>query len=159
MLRFHASEIVDMAVRVEQNGYAFYTALLEKATEDRLKQVYTDLAQQELRHIDDFRRLLEGVKRYEPAEQYAGEHQDYLGALADAHVFIKEGAGARLAAQTKDALEALDAALSFERDSVLFFYEIREMVKGEDAKTVEEIIRQEKMHIVRLNGIKYHLSQ
>jgi len=148
-----------MAVRIEQNGYAFYSGLLQQTRDDAVKEVFTDLARQEAQHIEDFRRLLEGVKRYEPAEAYAGEHQDYLEALADVHVFVQEGAGARLAAKTSDPVEALDAAMSFERDSIVFFYEIHEMVAGGDKKTVEEIIRQEKMHLVRLRGIKHQLTR
>ena len=97
MLRFQASEIVDMAVRIERNGYAFYSGILEKTSDAKLRGIFDDLAKQEMHHIDDFRRLLEGVKRYEPAEEYVGEHQDYLGALADAHVFVNEGVGARVA--------------------------------------------------------------
>ena len=158
MLRFQASEIVDMAVRIERNGYAFYSGILEKTSDAKLRGIFDDLAKQEMHHIDDFRRLLEGVKRYEPAEEYVGEHQDYLGALADAHVFVNEGVGARVAEETKDAAAALEAAMSFERDSVLFFYEIRDMVGAEDKKVVEEVIRQEKMHLVRLNGIKHGLG-
>ena len=160
MLRFHASEIVDMAVQIEKNGYAFYSALIEKEQQGdkRLLEVWQDLAAQELQHIKDFTALLEGVKRYEPAETYAGEHQDYLSAMADMHVFVKEGAGARLAEQTKDPVAALDAAISFERDSVLFYYEIREMVAERDKAVVNEVIRQEKMHLVRLTNIKREIA-
>jgi rubrerythrin len=43
-------------------------------------------------------------------------------------------------------------ALGFEKDTLLFFYDLREMVSEAEQKAVTGIIREEKTHLRRLAG-------
>jgi rubrerythrin len=49
--------------------------------------------------------------------------------------------------------EALEAALEFENETLLFFYELREAVRGPGQLVVERIAQEEKWHIQRLSGL------
>ena len=57
---------------------------------------------------------------------------------------------ARRAKEAEDRETALRAALGFEKDTLLFFYDLREMVGEADQEAVSGIIREEKKHLRRL---------
>ena len=52
--------------------------------------------------------------------------------------------------RVRTAEEALRMALGFEKDTLIFFYDLREMMPEEDRGIVGEIIREEKAHVRRL---------
>ena len=52
--------------------------------------------------------------------------------------------------QARDRQSALRAAIGFEKDTLLFFYDLREMVSEAEQKAITGIIREEKVHLRRL---------
>ena len=58
-----------------------------------------------------------------------------------------------LAKQANDRETALRAALGFEKDTLLFFYDLREMVSKADRESISNVIREEKKHVRRLAGM------
>ena len=52
----------------------------------------------------------------------------------------------------KSVKEAVDFALGFEKETLLYFYWIRDAVK--EKEVVEEIINEERSHIMWLNNFK-----
>ena len=55
-----------------------------------------------------------------------------------------------MAKQAEDQEAALRAAIGFEKDTLLFFYDLRDMVNEADRETISRIIREEKKHLRRL---------
>ncbi len=55
-----------------------------------------------------------------------------------------------LARQAQDRETALRAAMGFEKDTLLFFYDLREMVSGAERGTISDVILEEKAHLRRL---------
>jgi rubrerythrin len=58
-----------------------------------------------------------------------------------------------LAKQAEDRETAVRAAMGFEKDTLLFFYDLRDMVSEKDRKTISAVIREEKKHLRRLAGM------
>ena len=55
-----------------------------------------------------------------------------------------------LARQAEDREMALRAAMGFEKDTLLFFYDLRDMVSEADREAISGVIREEKRHLRRL---------
>ena len=82
----------------------------------------------------------------------------YLEALVDSKFFASPEKAINLAKEAKDELEVIYAAIDFEMDTLLFIYQILEMIKSQKQELVKKIIEQEKKHIQRLSTMKSKLS-
>ena len=149
-----AAEALKWALEIEKNGEAFYNAVARKSAaifDDEVRALFEDLAAQERGHYQAFQKMLEKVK---PDPDLSNveyeEYQAYLQvALADA-LFEGPDKGLTLAKQAQDRETALRAAMGFEKDTLLFFYDLREMVSEAERHAVSSIILEEKAHLRRL---------
>jgi rubrerythrin len=143
---YSGQEIVEIAVRIEENGYAFYIAAADMIREPNdTKNLFLDLAEKETMHIAVFQKLLE---KYEP-EDYETTTEDasaYIQNLADGHIFGKPDAGVKLAKNLKSTKEALQIAFKFENDSIAFYTELEKHAKTDSRKLIRQIIEEEKDH-------------
>ncbi len=154
MAVFTAAEALEMAMEIEKNGETFYNAVAAKSTDPEIKALFEDLADQERGHYQVFQEMLEGMK---PAPELSAaeydEYQVYVQVALNNALFAGPpyGAGAlALAKQAEDRETALRAAMGFEKDTMLFFYDPREMVSEADRAAVSSVIREEKKHLRRL---------
>jgi len=121
---YSGEEIIEIAIRIEENGYVFYTAAAEAINKDiEIKGLLLDLAEKELHHIAIFQEL---AKKFETEkfEFKLDEAEDYINYLAGQHIFGEAGAGVELAKTVHTPREALEIALKFENDSVTFYTEL-----------------------------------
>jgi len=151
---FKASEILKVAIQIEKNGLAFYQGVKDKSKNLTVAEVFGFLAREEERHTRTFERLLEMAGDYEPAESYPGEYELYLEALAGENVFKKEADFKRLSLEVNSDLQAIDLGIGFEKDSIIFYNEMKNFVPQEDAAVVEKVIAEEKEHLLKLFDLK-----
>ncbi len=154
MAVFTAAEAVNMALRIEQTGEAFYTGMVRKVRDPQVKAVLEDLAVQEQRHYNAFMKLSGYVS--EPtshSQQEWEEYAQYLQVAVDNAIFAGPDKALALAESIADPQEALRMALGFEKDTLLFYYDLRDMMREADRPVVNEIIREEKAHVRRLAGL------
>jgi rubrerythrin len=146
-----AAEALKWALEIERNGEAFYNGVAAKSADPEVKALFEDLAAQERGHYQVFQKMLEEVKPDPDLTKVDyDEYQTYLQvALADA-LFAGPDKGLTLAKQAKDRETALRAAMGFEKDTLLFFYDLREMVSEAERRTISDIILEEKAHLRRL---------
>jgi rubrerythrin len=149
---------MDIAVRIEKNGVAFYDALVGSTSDGRAREVYKFMAGEERQHIIDFTGLGERVEAFLPVETYAGEHEEYLEALAETHMFVEDGVGAELAKRAANDKEAIAVAAQFEKDSILLFDLLKDLVPEKEKGTIEALIGQEKRHLTKLHGLARSLG-
>ncbi len=147
------AEALKWAMEIEQNGEVFYNDVAAKSADPEVKALFEDLAVQERGHYQVFQKMLEKV-RPDPDLSSVGvqydEYQAYLQVtLADA-LFGGPDKGLTLAKQAQDRETALRAAMGFEKDTLLFFYDLREMVSEAERGTISDIILEEKSHLRRL---------
>ncbi len=152
-----ARDMVEMAIQTEQNGSAFYTGAAAQAGSPEMAKLLRWLASQEQEHASVFRTMLTSPERHQPAEQYGGQRSGFVQALLEARVLPDKETGAqRLAAMTGDE-EILDFALGFEKDTILFMYEMRDVSSPASRETLDRLIREEKTHVARLLALKHAL--
>ncbi len=151
-----ATEALKWAMEIEENGEVFYKAMIAKSDDPETKALFEDLAVQEKRHYRAFQKMLEEIK---PDPDLSGigyeyeEYQAYLQAALSNALFAGPDKGLTLAEQAQSREEALQAAMSFEKDTLLFFYDLRDMVSEAERKTITAIINEEKAHLRRLAEI------
>lgn len=151
MAVFAASQALDMAVKVEENGEAFYRAAAERQTESDLKALFEDLAGRERSHREVFERMAAEVEETpEPAPSDVGDYESFLTVALDQALFSGPDKALRMAKEAQDRAAVLRAAMGFEKDTMLFYYDLREMVGEKDREVVSDIIREEKQHLLRL---------
>ncbi|MBI5885137.1 MAG: ferritin family protein [Deltaproteobacteria bacterium] len=152
---FTGKEVLDMAVKIEENGLRYYTDAAAAAKAAPLKELFGYLADQEKDHIKVFsglRKLIADTGSESSQADYGEEAALYLNALADSEVFTNANEGARLAKTVKGEREAVEMAIGMEKDSLLFYYEIQKMIRPQDASVLEHLIGQEKDHVRRLTA-------
>jgi rubrerythrin len=151
MITFSVREVVEQAVQTEKLGKEFYTQMAEKFRDKaELKKLFELLAAHEIRHGESFLSLGNQLKDEEP--EGWGEVTLYLRALVDSEFFLGKDKCLPSLEHVKTAVEAIDFALCFERETLLYYYTLREALKGKEI--IDTIIREEKSHIVWLNNLR-----
>jgi rubrerythrin len=154
MAVFTATEALEMALNIEKNGEIFYNEVAEKSADSDVKALFEDLAAQERAHYQVFQKMLGTA---EPAPELQAteydEYQAYLQVALDNALFAGPDKALALAKEAQDAETALRAAMGFEKDTMLFFYDMREMVSEADREAITGVIREEKKHLRRLAGM------
>ncbi len=154
---FSASEIVQIGIQIERNGRDLYKGLAESQETNKVKEVFRFLAQEEERHIKVFQDILRGFESYEPKEAFPEEYFAYLTSLSKDHVFSEEKSGVRLARNIRDDTDAIDLGIDFEKDSILFYHEIRDLVWNEGKGIIDKLIKEERGHLRKLWDIRGRL--
>ncbi len=156
---FSIREVIEMAIATERSGQAFYQSASKLARENNLKELFQYLADQEEKHLKTFQDFYNTLKEKAEVTPYNWkEAKLYLEALVDSKFFSSPEKVINLAKEAKDELEVIYAAIDFEKDTLLFFYQILEMIKSQKQELVKKIIEQEKKHIQRLSTMKSKLS-
>ena len=146
-----ANDIVDLAMQVELNGEAYYRAVAKKAKTAQVKALFEDLADQEVMHYKVFSKLSQSVKESPiMTDEEWDEYMKYLEATVQSSFF--EGPDKALAAaeDVGDEKEAIRKAMGFEKETLLFFYDLRDAVPAAHREFVEKVADEEKKHIRRL---------
>jgi len=146
---FNADEIFAMAEQIEKNGAAFYRKAAESLSDAAEKEFLLDLARMEDEHEETFKKMraaLSDAARTATVFDPQGEAEQYLKALADTRVFFeKELDTGSLEALLKDAVTA-------EKDSIVFYLGIQDLVpEGLGKAALDGIIREEMNHIKLLS--------
>ena len=148
-----AAEALKWAMEIEENGEAFYNAVAAKSADAETKALLEDLAIQERGHYQVFQKMLEEVRPHPDLSDVGYEYEEYqayLQVVLASALFAGPDKGLTLAEQAKDREAALQAAMGFEKDTLLFFYDLREMVSEAERETITAIINEEKTHLRRL---------
>jgi len=150
---FSVSEVLQLAVRIEENGRDFYDILASKAKDERTKSMFLFLSEEEGKHIEDFRKILDEVKNSTPKEAFTDDYFAYIKSLSEKYVFTESGKGRVLAEGIDSEKEALDFAVKIERDSIDFYKNIKKSVPADSLNSLDEIISQEQGHLKKLLSI------
>jgi rubrerythrin len=139
-------EILEFAVYIEQMGYEFYVGAMKKFSEPRITELFQYLADEEFKHEEFFKKLLEqggGSK----GESRDPEYQAYMREFCKAHSLADREATAARLAKASGLEEVLDMAMGFEKDSIIFFSELKEIYTKGKSAAVNKIIHEEMGHL------------
>ena len=147
---FNAEDVLEFAVRIEENGEKFYRDAERAAKEDAAKELFHRLAGDESKHKEIFAMMLRRLDRsLGEMEDYPGEFLSHLRSYIDGKVVFKTDKDAG-----HDPRSILDTALQRELDSVIYYDSLKKFVAKEDLRVIDNIIDEEQRHFAELAGIR-----
>jgi rubrerythrin len=158
MGKYSIDEIMEMAVQTEKLGYQFYTGMAEKfKTDDGLTRLFGELAGKEKQHEKTFTGLKDMVARQGIEPVQWEEVSNYLRAFVESEFFLGRGKALPAMDHIKTVLDAVRFAIGFEKETLLYFMELRTMVK--EKEVLDEVINEEKSHIRWLDTFRTGLAK
>ena len=157
-ISFSGSELINIAIGIERRGIVFYDIMTSSTKNAVARDVFQYLANMERQHIQIFQSMLEEADKYQFPETYASEYTVYLQALVDSAVFTDDLVTSEMAAKADSDIEAMELAIGAEKDSMLFYYEMKEIMPQRAQPTVNKIIAEEKSHLRQLSELKKKLA-
>jgi rubrerythrin len=152
---YNTREIFEIGVQIEKNGRAFYAAAAEKSDDQDTKQFLLSLSEWESEHVAIFTDLLRQIDSESTIEQEKDlddQFHQYLKAAADSHIFVRVEDSTTLLAKSASPLDILTHALQFEKDSVVLYTAMKELVPQSMGKEKVNALIYEEMRHVALIG-------
>ena len=147
---FNADEVFEIAEQIERNGSRFYRNVADKVTDESKKKLLTDLAEMEDEHERTFKNLRSELSMDEKIQTTfdpEGQTELYLRALADTRIFYEKEV------DTSSIKEILKSAITAEKDSIVFYLGIKNVVPAHFGKEkLDNIIKEEMEHIRLLSN-------
>jgi len=151
MAIFRATDVIELALELEKNGEAYYRAVAAKVESQEVRVLFEELAQQEVYHYQTFQQLAQTA--WDKPLMAPDQWQDYLGylqATVQSAFFEGQDKSLALAEKVESEEEAIRMAMDFEKETLLFFHDLRDLVPAGEKKTIGRIIDEEKAHLRRL---------
>ena len=150
---FNAVEIIDMGIEKEKKRRDFYGMVAKSFRAKDMKKLFTDLRDWEETHIMKFTDIRNSIEEPEIIESYQGEFQAYVRAAVD-DMLYRQVSAKWFSKNIKTELAAIQYGIGFEKDAILFFNELLQYMTQHHREKVQELIDEEKKHLVYLTELK-----
>ena len=149
-------DVFAMAEHIERNGARFYREVAEEGgIGSNVRELLLELAGMEDDHekqFADMRNELAERPVVEPAFRGEEDAVSYLHAVTDSWTLGENKTSAAPEEKRKPLADMLRTAIELEKDSIMFYLGMKEMLaEGSDRTRVDDIIKEEMRHIVDLN--------
>lgn len=133
---------------IEEKGSHFYSALASVTVDEKARQVFLKLAEEEKEH----RRLFERLLLLSQEDEYLDEDvSSYLGAIIKGNVFPGPSTLKAFVDEIKSVKDALAIGIQAEKDAILLYSQLLTRIKSENAaKLLHELLNEEETHLVEL---------
>ncbi len=149
-------EILEFAVYIEERGYEFYVGAMKKFSEPRATELFQYLADEEFKHEKVFKKLMGQDGELRKGEMDA-EYRAYMREFCKAHALgDKEAINAKLT-RLSTLEDIFDLAMGFEKDSIVFFSELKDLYAKGHTAAIEKVIREEMGHLRKIFQMKQEL--
>jgi len=142
---FNIDEILAMAEKIEENGAAFYRKAATGVSGSSNRDLLLGLADMEDQHRNTFTDLRAKISENEKVPTAFDPNNEsalYLNALADIRVFFKKEI------DVTSMKEILKEAIVAEKDSIVFYIGMKDLVSEKLGKDkIDTIIKEEMSHI------------
>jgi rubrerythrin len=146
---FTADDVFEMAEELERNGAQFYRKAAQTTDNSGYKKLLVGLSEMEVEHEKTFANLRSELSEGEKASTVFDPQNEsalYLRALADTKVFFEKEI------DFSSMKSVLKAAILAEKDSIVFYLGMKEMVPEKFGKDkLDKIIKEEMGHIKMLS--------
>ena len=151
---FNADEVFEIAEQIEVNGGKFYRRAAESFDKEETRNLLTGLARMEDQHKATFAEIRENLlmsERQPTVYDPFDEAVLYLRAFAGGQVFKTDLDIEEIFTGDVTLEDILHKAIGLEKDSIVFYVGMRDLVPEDLGKDkIDRIIREEKQHIIVL---------
>lgn len=155
---FSADDMFKMAIRIEENGARFYRKAAKQQSDAKNQEMLEKLGVMEDQHIRTFEKMRGSMTEAEKTNTVfdpQGEASLYLVAMADSHKGEGNPSVADALTGEESIAEIIDIAIDLEKESILFYLGLKDLVPPEYGQDkLDTIINEERRHIIQLNGIR-----
>jgi rubrerythrin len=129
MSLFSASDVLQFAVRMEENGELFYRQAADRTEKLEVKKLFN----------------------------YPGEYLSYLHDYIDGKIFVAP-ADKSATSESSNVVKALDFAIQREMEAIHYYQEMKAFVPVENHETLDKIINEERKHFAQLSEAKKNIT-
>ena len=155
-LLFNMDEIFEIAEQIERNGAKFYRRVADSAADETRKELLLKLAEMEDQHEKTFTAMRAELSEKEKAPTVydpEGQSAMYLQAMADGRVFDTKTDPTERLTGTETMEQILQMAIELEKNSIIFYLGMKDMVPDQLGKDkMNQIIKEEMAHIIMLSA-------
>lgn len=152
---FNPDDIYALAVGIEQNGAKFYFRAAEYAFSPPVRELFKGLAILEQSHERTFTKMREELSEEDQSPSTfdpEGQSGAYLKALADGRIFDVKSDPLKKLTGKESVNDIVSMAIGMEKDSIIFYLGMRELVpEGPGQNKIDAIIKEEMRHITVLS--------
>lgn len=141
-------DVISLAIKLEEDGYEFYSKVSQNFQQERLKESFDFLAKQELKHAEVFRKMKSSSD--EDLNSTWDENEAYISTFVSSNVFPDVGELLKNVENMK-VVDVIKFAIDVEKNTLIIYYELLEKIKNK--KVLKEIINEEKKHLEMLTKI------
>lgn len=150
MITFNADEVLEIAETIERNGAQFYGKAADSAS-GSVADLFRKLAEMEVQHEQTFKAMRSELGEAETNPVTFDPYSEgvlYLQALADGKIFDIKANPADALSGSETPQDVLRTAIGLEKDTVVFYLGLRDIVPGNRGRDrVEDIIQEEMSHV------------
>jgi len=150
---FTAREVLQFAVKNEQEGETFYRKLAARITDPAVSKLLLMLAKEESLHERVFVHMLAQVDRCETFRTDPSEYVAYLLEYFTADVLFATNRAEDLPPSPEPG-DALDFGIRREIDSIIYYMQAKEVMSDSQAAVVDKVIEEERGHFRKLAEMK-----
>lgn len=150
---FKASDVYEIAVQIESSGEKLYRHAVNVTDDSKMKDLFTYLADEEVKHQRLFEGMAKKVEHYQPPETYDGEYCSYVRSYSEGLVFTPEKMEKELA-RVKSTEDAIEFGIQREIESILYYLETRNFVPENQRAEIDRIIDEERKHYLKLIDLR-----
>lgn len=137
--------VLDLAVWLEKHGSSFYQKAAQDTSNAAVRELFDTLAAEEDKHCAIYTDLYEFYTgKSAEGDELLGEYGKFIQLL------INEVAGELEFDDVQTEEELIVRALQFEKNTLLFFNEVKPLFRGKAGSIIEAVCREEKRHIEQL---------
>jgi rubrerythrin len=148
---FNANEIYDMAIQIEDNGQLFYNEAVKMAKKSDIKDLFIRLGKWEADHKRTFLQLQDQLSNKEWAKNPFDPNDEavlFVRSMVKGHIFNMHKDIASLIKKAKNSEDMLKMAIGFEKDTIVYFLGLKEVVPDEDEKNqIDKLVKEEMKHV------------
>jgi rubrerythrin len=148
-----AWKILETAMKIEQDGEAFYNEAAAGTQDPRGKKLFQTLARDEVMHYETLRTVYESLRQEKGWPAVEAVEKD-LGKVDTPHPIFPRPEGGQAAEASTHELEALERGIKAEKDSIeLYSRGLKESEGNETARYLySHLVEQEESHLAILQG-------
>ena len=157
MTLFSVKDIFEFAVKIEVNGEYFYRETAKKIPDPEVKELFTFLADEEVKHKKTFEKLATRMGSISLPEPSNADYRAYLEAYTENLIFSDADIKSKIAG-INDKNVALLFAIDKELDTVHYYKEVKNLIPESEHGLADKIIDEERNHVVILAEMKRKLA-
>lgn len=153
VITFTADEIFEMVEEVERNAVEFYSEAVERSLDEDTKKLLLEMVATENEHLKTYQYMRKELASEEKMASFDSDKRSvmYLQTIADARTWEGRRSPMQEFSGNETTRQILEIALNAEKEMVVFYFGLKDLVSTKANKNkVEQIIIEELGHISAL---------